>query len=169
MAEKTLYKLSEVVEGNTNWTEVFAEKALIKFFKENKLDLFEWILDNEPERELPDFSGVTTIRELGSILDEYNYSWYELKLEPFTGVKVMHFKEQKIGGRWNVVKQYHNTYMTLDQFQKSFITEKWQGEQRRNYGLNKLGYYPSKMFVSNPYETDTRSVRYFFFYKDGEK
>lgn len=43
-------------------------------------DYFSWINDNEPEKELPDFSQAESVAEIQSILDDYDYSWWSMEL-----------------------------------------------------------------------------------------
>ena len=44
-------------------------------------DLFSWILDEEPEREIPNIAQVEDAGDLVWIFKEYDYSWWTLELE----------------------------------------------------------------------------------------
>ena len=75
-----MIKLVEIKEGKEKNVEVFLTVAdTINYL--NKNDFFSWILDNEPERELPDFNKVETLEELEAIFDEYDYSWWRMSAE----------------------------------------------------------------------------------------
>lgn len=74
-----LIKLVETAEGRIGEEEVFETfKDLKKYLIEN--DFFSWILDEEPNAELPDFSEVTQLYEIVNIFQEYNYSWWKLEI-----------------------------------------------------------------------------------------
>lgn len=45
------------------------------------IDYFTWIKDEEPDKELPDFTNAETLEDVQVILDEYDYSWWRLTTE----------------------------------------------------------------------------------------
>lgn len=74
-----MLKLVETENGKAKNEEVFESfEALKKHLMEN--DYFSWVLDNEPERELPDFTGVTELNEVVDIFQEFDYSWWSLEI-----------------------------------------------------------------------------------------
>ena len=74
-----MLKLVEIENGKVRTEEVFESfEALKKHLIEN--DYFSWILDEEPERELPDFSGVTELNEVVDIFKEFDYSWWKMDI-----------------------------------------------------------------------------------------
>ena len=74
-----MLKLVEMENGKAKTEEVFESfEALKKHLIEN--DYFGWILDEEPERELPDFSGVTELSEVVDIFKDFDYSWWKLEV-----------------------------------------------------------------------------------------
>lgn len=46
----------------------------------NTWDLFNWILDEESERELPEFTDCGAVSSLESVLSEYDYSWWTVSI-----------------------------------------------------------------------------------------
>lgn len=75
-----MLKLVELENGKVRTEEVF---ETFEDLKEHlmKNDYFSWVLDNEPERELPDFTGVTELNEVVDIFREFDYSWWTMKIE----------------------------------------------------------------------------------------
>lgn len=74
------FVLTEINEGSIqNQVEFNSFEDLKSHLVET--DYFSWINENEPEKEIPDFTTVATVREINSILDDYDYSWWTLKLE----------------------------------------------------------------------------------------
>lgn len=74
-----MLKLVEKENGRTRTEEAFESfNDLKEHLMEN--DYFSWVLDNEPERELPDFSEVTELREIANIFREFDYSWWSLEI-----------------------------------------------------------------------------------------
>jgi len=51
------------------------------YLVDNTDKLFGWIQESEPERELPEFRDAGTLREINSILSDYDYSWWTIELE----------------------------------------------------------------------------------------
>lgn len=75
-----MIKFLEMNEGEKVTEEVFESfEALKKHLLEN--DYFSWINENEPEKELPNFEEVETLRELQAIFEEFDYSWWTLTAE----------------------------------------------------------------------------------------
>lgn len=74
-----MLKLVELENGKVKNEEVFESfEALKKHLMEN--DYFSWILDEEPDAELPDFSGVTELSEIVNIFQEFDYSWWTMQI-----------------------------------------------------------------------------------------
>lgn len=46
----------------------------------NQTDYFGWITDQEPETEVPDFYEVEDIADIKATFQEYDYSWWTMKL-----------------------------------------------------------------------------------------
>lgn len=98
-----MLKLVEMENGKVRTEEVFQSfEALKKHLIEN--DYFGWILDEEPDAELPDFTGVTELNEVVDIFQEFDYSWWTMDiLEEYDPVffedcgdyylKVFHFED----------------------------------------------------------------------------
>lgn len=74
-----MLKLAELENGKVKNEEVFENfQGLKKHLMEN--DYFSWVLDNEPERELPDFSNCETVEDIERDLQEFDYSWWSLEI-----------------------------------------------------------------------------------------
>lgn len=76
-----MLKLTELREGG----EIGIEKTgtldeIVEFLKENE-DLYDWILDEDPDFELPNFDEVETLRELEYELSKVDLSWWSLEVE----------------------------------------------------------------------------------------
>ena len=52
--------------------------------------------------------------------------------------------------------------LTYNQYYKSFVVERWQGERRTNKKHTMFGYWHTKTTVKNPYNNE-KSVRVFEF------
>lgn len=75
-------KKMKLIENNHGEKRTLAEghvEDIVKYLKAN--DLFTWILEEEPDREMPSFDGIETARELRAIFDDHDYSWWHLKIE----------------------------------------------------------------------------------------
>ena len=66
-------------------------EELKTYLIENTDKLFGWINDNVEDykdyRELPNFKDVETVRDINTILDDYIYGWWFLKVKIITAVK----------------------------------------------------------------------------------
>lgn len=56
-------------------------EELVTFLEENREDLFGWILEEEPDFEIPVFEGATSAREIEAILNELDFSWWTAELD----------------------------------------------------------------------------------------
>lgn len=54
---------------------------------------FDWISDNEPEKELPNFENCTTMREVQAILDEFDYKWFTVKVWYMEGLAEFFYRK----------------------------------------------------------------------------
>ena len=71
------YKLIVEDHGNIIQEERFINFANLKqWLINNSYDLFNWIQDNEPEIQLPDFEYDETIQDLKTTLKNYDYNWW---------------------------------------------------------------------------------------------
>ena len=72
-----MYKLIERNEGKTTVTK-FDNLEILKVDLPN---YFAWILDNEPDKELPSFESCTTVEDINYILKDWDYSWWSLEVK----------------------------------------------------------------------------------------
>lgn len=77
--EFEMYKLTVKEEGKLQTKETFNSFEELKNHL-TETDYFDWINDNEPDVELPDFSDVETLREIKAILREYDYGWWTVEV-----------------------------------------------------------------------------------------
>ena len=71
------FKLIVKDHGNIIQEERFIDFASLKqWLVNNSFNLFNWIQDNEPEIEIPDFQYDETIQDLKTSLKDYNYNWW---------------------------------------------------------------------------------------------
>ena len=75
LEEKSMYKLVVKEEGKLQAVENFESFEALKGHLMTN-DYFSWISENEPDRELPNFSDVKSVREINAILDDYDYDWW---------------------------------------------------------------------------------------------
>lgn len=75
LEEKSMYKLVVKEEGKLQAVENFESFEALKGHLMTN-DYFSWISENEPDRELPNFSDVKSIREINTILADYDYGWW---------------------------------------------------------------------------------------------
>ena len=54
------------------------------------------------------------------------------------------------------------SFISFNQFKKSFVEERWQGERRYNKNYTMFGLHHTKTIVTNPHD-GTKSVRTFEF------
>ena len=77
-----MLKLSVVNHGEVDFEKEFAATAgIIAYLNENTEELFGWILENEPDAVLPDFSEASTLDQVERILKDYDYSWWTVQIE----------------------------------------------------------------------------------------
>ena len=75
LEEKAMYKLIIKEEGKLQTVENFESFEALKSHLITT-NYFGWINDNEPDRELPDFTDAESVREINAILDDYDYDWW---------------------------------------------------------------------------------------------
>lgn len=75
LEEKSMHKLVVKEEGKLQAVENFESFEALKGHLMTN-DYFSWISENEPDRELPNFSDVKSIREINTILADYDYGWW---------------------------------------------------------------------------------------------
>ena len=80
LEENKMYKLTAMEEGQVQSQETF---ATFNEVKEHLIetDYFSWINEQEPDRELPKFEDVEDIKDIEIIFEEYDYSWWTMKIE----------------------------------------------------------------------------------------
>lgn len=77
-----MLKLSVVNHGKVDFEKVFGAAAdIIDYLNENTEELFGWILENEADAVLPDFSEASTLDQVERILQDYDYSWWTVQIE----------------------------------------------------------------------------------------
>ena len=76
------YLLKEISEGEIREELTFNNFVDLKeFLIHNTNAYFGWINDEEPDKALPDFNVVESLREVKAILEEYDYSWWSMAVE----------------------------------------------------------------------------------------
>lgn len=75
-----MLKLIEMDHGETKILKVGTLKAITEHLKENEL-LTSWVLEDNPEMELPELNNIETIEELNFELDKINLGWWTLKVK----------------------------------------------------------------------------------------
>lgn len=75
LEESAMYKLIIKEEGKLQTVENFESFEALKSHLITT-NYFGWINDNEPDRELPDFTDAESVREINAILDDYDYDWW---------------------------------------------------------------------------------------------
>ena len=75
LEESAMYKLIIKEEGKLQTVETFDTFEALKGHLTTN-DYFSWISENEPDRELPDFVDVESVREINAILADYDYGWW---------------------------------------------------------------------------------------------
>lgn len=76
-------------------------------------------------------------------------------------IKVTHVREEFENGKWEPYMESVGE-ITFEQFYKSFVEEKWEGEERYDYEDTAYGHFHTTTIVRNPYN-NSRSVRHFEF------
>nr|WP_321303358.1 hypothetical protein [uncultured Trichococcus sp.] len=77
-----MLKLSVVNHGKVDFEKEFAAATdIIDYLNGNTEEIFGWILENEPDAVLPDFSEVSTLDQVERILQDYDYSWWTVQIE----------------------------------------------------------------------------------------
>ena len=79
-----MLKLVEKDHGEIKETFKGTLEEIVKWLKEND-EIYTWILDEDPEIEMPDFENVETLRELEYELEKVNLSWWSLVVEEVKG------------------------------------------------------------------------------------
>lgn len=72
-----MYKLIERNEGKTTVTKF----DNLEILKADLPNYFAWILDNEPDKELPSFESCTTVEDINYILKDWDYNWWSLEVK----------------------------------------------------------------------------------------
>ena len=76
------YLLKEISEGEIREELTFNNFVDLKeFLIHNTNAYFGWINDEEPDKVLPDFNAVESLREIVDILNDYDYSWWSVEVE----------------------------------------------------------------------------------------
>ena len=76
------YLLKEISEGEIREELTFNNFVDLKeFLIQNTNAYFGWINDEEPDKVLPDFNAVESLREIVDILNDYDYSWWSVEVE----------------------------------------------------------------------------------------
>ena len=78
--ELKMITLTAIEEGTVQSQETFKDFAELKQHLLTT-NYFGWIKDEEPDRELPDFTDVENVQDVQAIFDEYDYSWWRLTTE----------------------------------------------------------------------------------------
>ena len=75
-----MFKLMEMDHGKRE--EIFqgTVSEVIQWLKNNK-SIYTWILDEEPDMEMPDFDDVETLIELERELQKVSLGWWDLVIE----------------------------------------------------------------------------------------
>lgn len=53
---------------------------IVEYLKENE-NVYNWIQDEEPEKELPNLDKIENLRELKDELDKIDLDWWTLEVE----------------------------------------------------------------------------------------
>ena len=76
MTTITKYELAEYSTENGDTVKIYDS---LEALKSDLPNYFGWISDNEPDKELPDFSDCETIQDINSVLKEWDYSYWNLE------------------------------------------------------------------------------------------
>lgn len=77
---KNYYTLIKTEEGEETNIATGSIAQLVKYL-ENHPELYDWILEQDPEAEMPDLSDVEVERDLQHELDKIDLSWWSLTIE----------------------------------------------------------------------------------------
>lgn len=74
-----MLELTEIDHGERKVLIKGTLEELVKYLQDN--DLFSWLLDEDPDAELPEPEGIETLRELEYELRKVDLGWWALKVE----------------------------------------------------------------------------------------
>lgn len=77
--EKTMLKLIVKDHGEEEILKEGTLKEVVKYLKENE-ELTNWVLDEEPDMELPNLERIETTKDLQFELDKIDLSWWTLEI-----------------------------------------------------------------------------------------
>lgn len=77
---KNYYTLVKTEEGEETAIATGTIAYLVRYLKSHP-ELYEWLLEQDPEAEMPDLSDVEVERELEYELDKIDLSWWSLTIE----------------------------------------------------------------------------------------
>ena len=82
-----MLRLQIVEDGETKVLKEGSIKDIVEFLRQNK-DLYEWILAETPDAEMPDLDKIETVNDLRvEINEKLDYSWWVMQvLENVQGV-----------------------------------------------------------------------------------
>lgn len=75
-----MLRLVEMDHGEVKTTIEGTLGEIVGWLKKNK-EIYTWMLDEDPEIEMPDFEDVETLRELEHELKKVDLSWWNLVIE----------------------------------------------------------------------------------------
>ena len=75
----TIYKLIKAEHGETEEICRGTITQIVAYLEEQ--DYFSWILEREPDFELPELDTVETLEDLQHELDKADFSWWTLTVE----------------------------------------------------------------------------------------
>lgn len=75
-----MLKLVEISEGERKQLAEGDLTDIVDYLNENE-ELYNWVQDEEPEKELPELENIETVRELGAELEKVNLDWWALEVE----------------------------------------------------------------------------------------
>ena len=79
-----MYKLIARQQGVIQSMESFNSFQGLKHHLVNT-DYFSWILDNEHDKELPNFQDVESMEDIQKIFEEFDYSWWTMEVVSIEG------------------------------------------------------------------------------------
>lgn len=75
-----MLKLIEVDHGEIKLLKIGTLKAITEYLKNNE-QLINWMLDDEPDMELPELNNIETVDELNYELKKIDLGWWTLRVE----------------------------------------------------------------------------------------